>query len=320
MGYDCTLHAVDEKDVKGKFVRALLTGTKPPRGFTDDDQELWSEMLKSLAEDSPADAASSVCQVALIFASKFRPSQYERGFALCLWPKQPDGLDATFPQELTDSPELLLGELTEKYPRLRGQFPSKFSGNWSTGTFISAKKVPQALQWIEDKVSKYAEGDQRLFHGLRLVLQHCARNQLAYWEGTDLPIAAAGISLEGAEQRRAERSFKWPDYGYVPIARQGCLFVGEYYLGRVKSRELRLPTFPSGHLPSSGCLNLPSTRIFPQPASWSLSRLNRGNTSTPSACEPAPRPRRKLNGWTWPTPAPSVKTDTARVAFWVNKS
>ena len=230
MGYDCTLHAVDEKEISRKLVPALVSGTPPKNAFSGEDEELWEQTMKSLAEDSPSDAASIVCQLALIFASQSHPYHYERGFALSLWPRQPDGLNATFPEELTDSPRLLFADLLEKYPRL--EFPADFSGNWSTGTFIPAKKVPKAFKWIEARVKQYAEGDQRLFRGLLLVLQHCAEHKLAYWEATDLPVPMATMSPPADEKRRGERAFKWPDdYGFEPMCRRGNLFVCQDCLG-----------------------------------------------------------------------------------------
>ena len=36
MGYDCTLHAVDEQQLSGLFVDALLSETPPPSGSLGD--------------------------------------------------------------------------------------------------------------------------------------------------------------------------------------------------------------------------------------------------------------------------------------------
>lgn len=226
MGFDCTLHAVDEEEISGKLVPALVSGMAPKKAFEGKDRVLWKQTMRSLAEDSPEDAASIVCQLALIFASQSHPYHYERGFALSLWPRQPDGKDVTFPKELIDSPESLFSGLVKKYPKLGGQFPTEFSGNWSAGVFIPAKKIPKALKWVENQVNQYEEGDKRLFRGLLLVLQHCVKQKLAYWEGTDLPIPLAKMSPEGGKNRRAERSFKWPDdEGCTPLCRQGNSFV-----------------------------------------------------------------------------------------------
>jgi hypothetical protein len=232
MGYDCTLHAVDERQIGPEFEKLLLErGSEADSTDEDEEQDLSGQILTSLAEETPAESTSLICQMALVIASKTHPYHYERGFALCLWPELPDGLDARLPQELTGSPETLFGSVMEKYPQLRGRFPKKFSGNLSTGTFIPAKNVPATLEWIEKKVAKFAEGDRGIFRGLLLVLQYCARHHLAYWEGTDLPVPMAKISPEGAEERRANRCFQWPDPGYEPIARLGNLFVCEYVLG-----------------------------------------------------------------------------------------
>jgi len=244
MGYDCTLHAVDENQITKAFVKMLLAGEKEAGQLESGiEPELWEQTLKSLEKDPPPTANSTVCQLALIFASKTQPYHYERGFALCLWPEQSDGLDARFPEELTDSPEILFTGLLKKYPHLKGNSPREFSGNWSTGTFIASKKIAKALKWVEEKVQKYEEGDRKLFRGLILVLKHCAKNKLAYWEGTDLGLPLATMSVEGSESRRAERAFKWPDYGYEPLAQQGCTFICEYRLGPSKESRTALADF-----------------------------------------------------------------------------
>ena len=234
MGYDCTLHAVDEKQISEQFVDTLLNRCKAEdhaRDEDDDEEELWNQVVDSLAEDSDDDAGSLVCQMALVFASKSHPYHSERGFALCLWPEQSKDLRACLPEEFTDPPDVLFELLVKEYPQLRGQFPRDFSGNWSTGTFISSHKVPAALRWVEKKVAEFAEGHRKLFRGLLLVLRHCERNKLAYWEGTDLPLPMAEVLPEGAKALRASRAFIWPDHGYLPVARHGDHFVCESYLG-----------------------------------------------------------------------------------------
>jgi len=181
--------------------------------------------MKALAKESPDTAASIVCQLALIFASKSHPYHYERGFALSLWPELSGDRCATFPTELTESPESLFSDLVGKCPQLSGKFPTDFTGNWSTGKFIPAKKVSKALQWVETRVKQYAEGDQRLFRGLLLVLRHCATQKLAYWEATDLPVALAKMAPEVDEKQRAKRAFKWPEDGCSFVCRHGNIFV-----------------------------------------------------------------------------------------------
>lgn len=245
MGFDCTLHVVDESDIRSTFVDLLLSD-KPlntpaiDRGISDDD---WEVVKKSLTEAPPEEAASNVCQAALIFASKKHPYHYERGFAISLWPELPLWLAADFPEPLTGSPEALFERLIEKHPFLKGQFPTSFSGNWSTGKFIPAQNIKKALHWVEKQIKEYKEPDKDSFQGLIHVLRYCAEHKLAYWEGTDLPIPMATISVKGNEQRRAERCFSWPDYGYVPIARKENLFVCKYYLGPDKESRTALTDF-----------------------------------------------------------------------------
>lgn len=246
MGYDCTLHVVDEKRISKVFAKLLEAGERPQKGMEADIDvltEYWDSAIKSLADDPPEIACSTICQLALVFSSKTQPYHYERGFALNLWPDQPGGLKAEFPQSLTDSPEVLFKQLAKQHPKLEGNFPTAFDGNWSTGTFISSQKVSKALKWVEAQVKKYAEGDQALFRGLLLVLRHCAQNGFAYWEATDLPIPMAQIQVAGAAERREERSFKWPDYGYEPLTQSGDLFICAYRLGPSKEARTAIVDF-----------------------------------------------------------------------------
>lgn len=246
MGYDCTLHVVDEKRISKVLVKLLEAGERPQNGMAADIDvltEYWNGAQKSLADDPPEIACSTICQLALVFSSKTQPYHYERGFALNLWPDQPDGLKAEFPRPLTDSPETLFKQLVKIHPKLKDNFPTAFDGNWSTGAFISSKKVSKALKWVESQVQKYDEGDRELFRGLLLVLRHCVQNQLAYWEATDLPIPMAQIQVAGAAERRVERSFKWPDYGYVPLAQSSELFVCAYRPGPDKQARTAIADF-----------------------------------------------------------------------------
>lgn len=246
MGYDCTLHVVDEKRISDVLVKLLLAREQPQTGMAADLDVLaehWDSALKSLAEDPPENAASTVCQLALVFSSKTHPYHYERGFALSLWSEQPGGLGAEFPASLTDSPELLFKQLVKQHPKLKDNFPTAFAGNWSTGVFISSKKVSKALQWVESRVGKYDEGDRELFRGLLLVLRHCAQNGFAYWEGTDLPVPMTTMQVEGADARRIARSFKWPDYGYEPLTQSGGLFICAYRLGPDKQARTAIADF-----------------------------------------------------------------------------
>ncbi len=246
MGYDCTLHAVDGEQITSIFVDAVLAGKVPEKGSLADvgiESETWESVFTSLRDDAPATAASMVCQLALVFAAKKWPYHYERGFAVCLWPEQEEPWTAEFPNEFCESPEVMFRPLVKKYPQLKGAFPQTFSGNWSTGTFIPANKVSKALRWVKKTVEALDEGDQGLFRGLLLVLDHCVKYKLAYWEGTDLPVPMAEMSLEGNEARRAARSFKWPDYGYLPLAQKKDLFVCKYSLGPNDSTRTALADF-----------------------------------------------------------------------------
>jgi hypothetical protein len=108
---------------------------------------------------------------------------------LCLWSEQEGGED--FPGEFVFSPEELFGRVVEKYPDLKGEFPTWFEGNYSTGVFVPAARVAEVLAWVEGKVGVMEKGDQRRFKGVLGILRAAAAEGYAYWEATDLAVPAA---------------------------------------------------------------------------------------------------------------------------------
>ncbi len=191
MGYDCTLHLVDEKAIREEFVprllgRSMLT-TALDRLLPDAD-ELWNTVRQALNEDEPENAASLLCQLAVTFSACSLPHQYERGFALCLWDGQEEDVAVDYPAKFAFSPEPLFTAVVEEYPRLHGQFPTWFTGNYSTGVFIPAERVPEVLAWVESQIAPLPKGDRRQFKGLLGILRAAVDQRLAYWEATDLAI------------------------------------------------------------------------------------------------------------------------------------
>jgi len=194
MGFDCTLHLVDEKAIREEFVPRLLGESQEETELdrvAEDAAELWETMRKALEEDDPEAAASLLCQLALKFSACSLPHQYERGFALSLWANQEEDIAVEYPGEFAFSPELLFARVVQKYPKLHGHFPMWFTGNWSTGVFIPSNRVPEVLAWIEKKINKFSKGDQRHFKGLLGILRAATDNKLAYWEATDLAFPMA---------------------------------------------------------------------------------------------------------------------------------
>src|SRR5262245_47688955 len=118
MGYDCTLHLVDEKAIRDEFVPRLLGRTEQETAFdrvVEDAAELWDSVREALDENEPDNAASLLCQLALKFSACSLPHQYERGFALCLWDRQEEDIAVDFPGELAFSPEPLFAEVVTEY-------------------------------------------------------------------------------------------------------------------------------------------------------------------------------------------------------------
>jgi hypothetical protein len=188
MGYDCTLHLVDERAIREEFVPRLLGLTTKETALDrvlKDAPKLWEIVRRSLKEKDPQTAASFVCQLAVKFSACSLPHQYERGLALCLWEDQGD-LAVEYPRRLAFSPEPLFTAVVERYPSLHGQFPNWFTGNYSTGVFIPSERVREVLDWVEGKVKQFGKGEQRHFRGLLGILRAAAEKHLAYWEATDI--------------------------------------------------------------------------------------------------------------------------------------
>ncbi len=211
MGYDCTLHVVDERMIRDRFVPALLgrAGDRPPFDDAPDSAELYAKVRAALVatgrgEESPETAANFVCQLAIAHCAAELPHHYERGFCLSLWPNQAEGVAASVPREFLGDPESLFADVVAAYPALRGKFPTEIESNYSPGCFVPAEHVPGLLAWVERKVRGYATPDRRLFRGLILVLKHAADRGLAYWEGTDLPVPGMATIMPPAEGRRAD--------------------------------------------------------------------------------------------------------------------
>ena len=203
MGYDCTLHIVDEGVIRDRFVPRLLGRSQTHSSFDDrpDAEELWGKTRAALAgeldEDgrllTPEIAANFVCQLAIAYCAAEFPYHYERGFCLSLWPELPDGLDAEVPEKFLGDTAMLFDEIVAVYPDLMKRFPEQIMGNFSSGIFVPAEKVSSLLQWVEERVKRYPKAERRMFRGLLLVLQQATSRRLGYWEGSDLPVPFATI-------------------------------------------------------------------------------------------------------------------------------
>lgn len=201
MGYDCTFHLVDEKAIREEFVPKLLGLSSAKTRFDnvrEDAEELWSTVKRALTDgvDSEGDSideetvASLICQLALIYSSCSLPHHYERGLAFSLWPED-DDIDE-FPEEFAHSPEPLFAQVVQQYPDLKDNFPTWFSGNYSTGVYIPANRVSVVRQWLEEQLQALKKGPRRLFRGFLNILKFAEEKGYAYWEATDLAIPIMG--------------------------------------------------------------------------------------------------------------------------------
>lgn len=225
MGYDCTLHVVDPVFIDGAYTDALLGQEGQRLWDAGNVGEVLSEVKRLVSSAEPRAAASAVAQGALVASSALLPYHSERQFALSLWDEQPDGLDARVPKRFLGDPASLFPRLLEAKPALRSHFAREFTGNFSTGFYVPAAKVPELLKWVESRVKRYRKPDRRLFRGLMLILQEAATRGLAYWEGTDLPVEMNVVRLPRTEEDKDVLEFKLPEGLWEVIGRSGSHLV-----------------------------------------------------------------------------------------------
>jgi hypothetical protein len=220
VGYDCTLHLVDEEILQKEFVPRLIA-SGPPRTRLDrmigrqkswpptsfdrrrrDAPQLWDEARLALKGDDPYAAARQICELGLLFMSCELPHEPARGIALSLWPLEPAPFNPDIPSGLLGSPEEVLGDLVTAYPDLEGEFPEFFDGNGSPGAYIPAERVPIALEWVEAWLGTLEKGQRRHYIGLNRVLRVAAHNGYGYWEATDLDVEMVQSDLLEIKQDR----------------------------------------------------------------------------------------------------------------------
>ncbi|HEX2971741.1 MAG TPA: hypothetical protein VHP11_05380 [Tepidisphaeraceae bacterium] len=193
MGYDCTLHVIDPIRIRSAFCGRLLGRDIPATAFDvhDSAEAMWTQLAAALAEDDVVAAAQTIAQGAICFSAAELPAHYERGFCLSLWSwrMEDDALLAEVPKKYRGSPaelDALFAPLVEAYPRLKGRWPTEMTGNGSVGIFVPAEEVPGLLKWCKRKIASYPRPVRRLFRGLLLVLEECARRGVAYWEACEV--------------------------------------------------------------------------------------------------------------------------------------
>jgi hypothetical protein len=210
MGFDCTLHLIDEAAIRTEFVPKLL-GRSHKKTPLDRVREgaagLWEQARAALRgepyvygdeDDEPAvlgpeEAAQLVCQLAIMFAACSLPHHYERNLALSYWDEGPRGKRRpVLPGRFASDPEPLFAAAVAQYPALAGKFPRWFTSNYSTGVYVPAANVAEVRAWVEEKVGTYDRGEQRQFRGILRILRAAEQGGYAYWEATDLAVPMAG--------------------------------------------------------------------------------------------------------------------------------
>ena len=133
---------------------------------------------------------------------------------------QEEAVTATLPKKFWGNPEPLFAAVVQRFPMLKGRFPTEIEENFCTGIYIPADIVPAALKWVERKVNSFAKPDRRLFRGLILVLKEAVRLGKAYWEGTDLPVPM--MTMHPPENERTPGLEEWvnPDDIYMKFLYQ----------------------------------------------------------------------------------------------------
>ncbi|MEV6558484.1 hypothetical protein AB0M22_22420 [Nocardia sp. NPDC051756] len=197
MGYDCTLHLVDEDAIREQFVPRLLGSFAGPTALDrvhPGAEDVWRQVRELLLGADGRAAAEAVSVAAVMFSASMLPYRYERGLALSLafeagrvFP------DAVFEPKATYAPDGLFTEVVAAHPQLRGRFSSGwFSGNYSTGVYVPADQVAEVLAWLEEQLAPMPKGERRTFRGIVATLRAAVDRKLGYWEATDLAVPAAG--------------------------------------------------------------------------------------------------------------------------------
>jgi hypothetical protein len=228
MGYDCTLHLVDEESIRRRLVPRLLGMLNTaPEPEPDPEPErlptIWqrwgftvpapSRLVPQTAQQTtfdrqhpnaaahwrrtrrivkwchPAEAASAICELAILYTSAELSWLPSRNLALSMWHRcKPNGAPE-YPLELIASPEILFGDLVAAYPGMAGQFPTGgFDGNGSLGIFIPSANVGEMLTWLHGVLDPLDPGDRRPYANLLRVLTAAHARGHAYWEATEFEV------------------------------------------------------------------------------------------------------------------------------------
>lgn len=192
MGFDCSLHLVDEVALRRHLVPRLLAETDDGLEATAFDRqtrdaaERVSRVRRKLRGRDGESAARELCELAILFNSCTMPFASTRRVALSFWSDLHPELDE-FPAEYLDrSLEWLFEGLVDRFPLLKGEFLCGFDGNGATGVFVPAARVPQLARWVSRELDRLDPGERSDLALLEQVLGVAAARGLGYWEDTDL--------------------------------------------------------------------------------------------------------------------------------------
>jgi hypothetical protein len=189
MGWDCTLHVVDDTSLArfaARFLRDLHRGTAFDREF--DGDELIAKVKQLIAED-PDTGARALGELALLYVSTETPHVYCRGFALSLW--DPAVMGATLPAHLLTSVETQIPYVIAAYPKIAGLLPMRFDQAFCVGPFVTARNVPALLAHVQTVVDAMPARAAVAYRPLVDILRIAAARNFAYWEGADIDVTQA---------------------------------------------------------------------------------------------------------------------------------
>jgi hypothetical protein len=227
VGFDCTLHVVDENAL-ARFVDRFLGRASARSPFDDafpNAAELVEKTKQILLGDDPQLAGRTLGELAMLYVSAEGPHAYSRGVSLSLWHEASMG--APMPPDGLGSVEELLGPIVDAYPAIRDRVRRFFDQNYCVGPFVRAVDVPGVLAYVEKVLAAMVPGDRRPYQVLARVLRAAAARGMAYWEATDLGVGQAHEEWLEAEVPEGSSLVLAPSAASLsrPTAQSGDLFV-----------------------------------------------------------------------------------------------
>jgi hypothetical protein len=194
MGFDCTLHVIDEQSIV-RFVDRFLGRSTEKAPFDKkfkQGQKLLEEVRQKIAS-SPEEGARHLLQLCLMWCSAETPHVPSRNFALSYWFDKTE-VEPVPMSLLETSLEGRLSEIVAAFPVLKGKLHLGFDGNYSVGYFVAPSKISELQSFIA-KCSEDLPIDQRkALEPLSHILRVAEKKKMAYWEATDLQVTLANDS------------------------------------------------------------------------------------------------------------------------------